>query len=145
LGSRQIVVLMLDGTKFGIDMNSVKVIERPFEVYKVPGVPPYIEGLSDIRGEVHTIINLRKRLGLPGKDFDEDTRIVIVEAHSSLIGLLVDSASSIIMVNEEDIEAFILNSEYAFLEHARKFVNAKIKTPAGDILMLEPESLVRED
>lgn len=145
MGSRQIVILTLDGVEYGIDMDRVSNIEKPFEMYKVPGVPPYIEGISDIRGKVHTIINLRKRFGLPVKDMGEETRIIVTEVHSSLVGLLVDSASSIMTVDEESIGTCEGDSDGTYQEYAKKFIRGMVRTPAGYIPMLDPGLLALQD
>jgi purine-binding chemotaxis protein CheW len=145
LGNKQIVILTLDGVEYGIDMDRVSNIEKPFEMYKVPGVPPYIEGISDIRGKVHTIINLRKKFGLPVKDMGEETRIIVTEVHSSLVGLLVDSASSIITVDEENIETCEGHLDGTYPEYVKKFIRGMVRTPAGYILMLDPDLLALED
>ena len=103
--SKQFVVFTLDGEEFGIHITDVNNIERPLEIFKVPNTPDFVEGIINLRGKVHTVINLRKRFNISDKNFDNNTRFIIVSLGSSLVGLIVDEVKEIVMVDEEDMEA----------------------------------------
>jgi purine-binding chemotaxis protein CheW len=87
---------------FAICINNVNIIEKVSDIYKVPDTPVYIEGLINLRGKVHTVFNLRKKFGYQPIEFDENTRIVILN-HSSMIGILVDEVCEIFGVEDSDI------------------------------------------
>ena len=72
---------------------------------KVPNTPPFIEGLLNLRGQVLTIFNLRKRLGMEDQAFDENSKIIIVWYNDIQIGFTVDKVSEIIKVEEANVEA----------------------------------------
>ncbi|MCR4435484.1 MAG: chemotaxis protein CheW [Clostridiales bacterium] len=104
MADRQLVIFNLNGEDFGVEITQVKEIIKPMEIFKVPDTPEFIEGLINLRGKVHTIFNLRRRLGLPVKEFDDGTKIIIVSVNSMLVGFIVDEVNEIVRVGEEHIE-----------------------------------------
>ncbi|MGI6776919.1 MAG: chemotaxis protein CheW [Acetivibrionales bacterium] len=105
MATKQFVVFTLDGEEFGIEITQVNIIEKPMEVFKVPNTPDFVEGVINLRGKVHTLLNLRKRFNIPFKEYDDDTRFIIAGIGSSLVGLVVDEVKEIIALDEENIEA----------------------------------------
>ncbi|PYG89770.1 purine-binding chemotaxis protein CheW [Ruminiclostridium sufflavum DSM 19573] len=101
--SAQLVLFKVNDEVFAININSVNIIEKITDIYKVPDTPVYIEGLINLRGKVHTVFNVRKKFGYPQIEFDESTRIIILN-HESVVGLLVDEVCEIISVEDTGIK-----------------------------------------
>jgi purine-binding chemotaxis protein CheW len=74
------------------------------EITKMPKTPDFVEGISNLRGEVLPIIDLRKRLGFSIKEADSETRIVVVNMDNNKIGMIVDAVSEVLTIQEETIE-----------------------------------------
>ncbi|HEX3482940.1 MAG TPA: chemotaxis protein CheW [Kofleriaceae bacterium] len=70
----------------------------------VPGAPPYVAGLVQVRGRVVPVIDLRKRFGLPPTDHTLDHRVVVVQLGTRVVGLLVDSARDVIQLDEASFQ-----------------------------------------
>lgn len=105
VASRQFVIFNLNQENFGVEITEVKEIIKPVQIYKVPNTPEYIEGLINLRGKVHTVFNLRKKFSLPAREFDDNTKIIVVNVNSIMVGFIVDEVNEIIRVEDEDIEA----------------------------------------
>lgn len=105
MANRQFVIFNIENEQFGIEIAQVSIIEKFLEIFKIPNTPDYIEGLINLRGKVHTVYNLRKRFNMTPKAFDENTKIIIVNASSSLAGLIVDSVQEIVRIDDDRIEA----------------------------------------
>ncbi|NLO38996.1 MAG: purine-binding chemotaxis protein CheW [Ruminiclostridium sp.] len=102
---RQYVKFSVGKEEFGVDINLVREISKIQDMLKVPNTPPFIEGLLNLRGQVLTIFNLRKRLGMEDQAFDENSKIIIVWYNDIQIGFTVDKVSEIIKVEEANVEA----------------------------------------
>ena len=72
----QWVTFFLDNEKYGIKVMQVQEVLRMTEIAPVPGAPDYVLGIINLRGNVVTVIDSRKRFGLPDKEPDDATRIV---------------------------------------------------------------------
>jgi len=100
----QWVTFFLDSEKYGIKVMQVQEVLRMTEIAPVPGAPHYVLGIINLRGNVVTVIDSRKRFGLPEKEPDEATRIVIIEAGDNVVGILVDSVAEVVDLRTDDIE-----------------------------------------
>ncbi len=102
------ITFRLAGEDYGIYILSVKEIIGMMNVTKVPRTPDFVRGVINLRGKVHPVIDLRKRFGMPEKEDDERTPIIIVEIKNqqatSHLGIVVDAVSEVLNVEEENLE-----------------------------------------
>ncbi len=100
----QWVTFHLENEKYGIKVMQVQEVLRMTEIAPVPGAPHYVLGIINLRGNVVTVIDTRKRFGLSDVENDDETRIVIVEANNNVVGILVDSVAEVVDLKISDIE-----------------------------------------
>lgn len=74
----------------GMDILKVQEINKLLEMTKVPQAPEYVKGILNLRGQIVTVIDLGKKLGLSETQISHDTRNIIVNSKNEYIGLLVD-------------------------------------------------------
>ncbi len=101
---RQCVTYRLDDEIYGINVMLVQEVLRVTDIAPVPGAPNYVIGIINLRGNVVTVIDTRMRFGLPPKEMDDATRIVIIEAENQTVGIVVDSVSEVVDVYSNEIE-----------------------------------------
>ncbi|GAP09722.1 CheW protein [Bellilinea caldifistulae] len=100
----QLVVFELENEKYGVDIASVEGIIKMQEITRLPHAPEFIEGITNLRGTIVPVVDLRTRFGLPRKEPTRDTRIVIANMDSSKVGIIVDAVTQVIRVPEDKIE-----------------------------------------
>lgn len=100
----QWVTFMLEGEKYGINVIQVREVLRNIEIAPVPGAPPYVLGIINLRGNVVTVVDTRARFGLTPLDVHEESRIVIIETMDQTVGLLVDSIAEVADILQSQIE-----------------------------------------
>jgi len=89
----------------GIDILRVKEIISTLELTIVPNAPDYIKGVINLRGRVIPVISLRCKLKLPERDFDDDSKIIIVSDNTdNEVGIIVDSISIVTQINDSVVE-----------------------------------------
>jgi purine-binding chemotaxis protein CheW len=113
----QLVSFNIGSEEFGVDILKVQEINRMAEITKVPQAPHYVEGVINLRGKVIPIVDLRKRFGLEIKEYDKNTRIVVVDIEGNVMGMVVDSVSEVLRLPTNTIEpppeiVTGINSEY---------------------------------
>ena len=101
----QLVSFKIGEEEFGVDITKVQEIIRMVDITRVPNAPHFVEGVINLRGKVIPIIDMRKRLELDSKDYDKDTRIVVVEIEGKIVGFIVDSVSEVLRINQAVTEA----------------------------------------
>ncbi len=100
----QLVSFKIAEEEFGVNILIVQEINKMTEITKVPNSPDFIEGVINLRGRVIPVVNLRIKMGLKNKEYDKDTRIIIVEVAGKTVGFLVDSVSEVLRIPRNIIE-----------------------------------------
>ncbi len=100
----QWVTFRLEGETYGINVMQVQEVLRYTEIAAVPGAPAYVLGIINLRGNVVTVIDTRHRFGLMTAEVTDQTRIVIIEADSHVVGILVDAVAEVVYLRQSEIE-----------------------------------------
>lgn len=99
----QAVIFELAGVRHAIDIIYVHEIIRLTEITPVSDNAE-IEGIINLRGKVIPVIKLSRRMGLPEKGSDSETRIVVVEFNGKTVGLIVDRVLEVSSYTAEEVE-----------------------------------------
>ena len=90
---------------YGVPITSLHEIVRVPEITAVPDAPDYLEGVINLRGKIVSVMDLRKRFGEKQTTLKRQNRILVVEHSGRLAGLIVDSASEVLKIPADDVEA----------------------------------------
>lgn len=100
----QLVTFRLKEETYGINVMQVQEVLRVAEIAPVPGAPDYVLGIINLRGNVVTVIDTRKRFGLPTAERDDSSRIVIIESDQQVVGILVDGVAEVVELHQSEID-----------------------------------------
>jgi purine-binding chemotaxis protein CheW len=100
----QLVIFELGEEFFGVDISAVESIIKMQEITHIPQALSFVEGITNLRGKVLSVIDLRKRLDLPVEETDKETRIVIINLEEIEVGMIVDAVWEVITIDDEQIE-----------------------------------------
>jgi purine-binding chemotaxis protein CheW len=129
------------GEQYGVPISQVQEIIRVGGITKVPNSLPYMEGVINLRGRVLPVLNLRKRLKLPEKEISQESRIVVVEASTKVIGLLVDAVSHVIKVSSDVVE----RAPEEVLEVDSDYITGVCKLKNRLVILIDLERLIRRE
>lgn len=103
--SMQWVGFRVGSIELAIDILSVSTIEKlERAVTRVPGTPPFINGVFNLRGEIVPLVDMRKRFGFAPAEPTEESRVVIVHLNDCPVGVLVDGVPEVLHLLETSIE-----------------------------------------
>jgi purine-binding chemotaxis protein CheW len=97
-GAMQVVSFKLGHEEFALDILLVQEINRKIEITRVPKAPDFVEGVINLRGKIVPVLSLHKRLGLPPREWNGQSRIIIVVVATRMLGLLVDAVSEVLTI-----------------------------------------------
>ena len=100
----QLVGFKLGNEDFGVDISRVQEINMMMHLTKIPNSNKFIEGVVNLRGKIVPVINLRDRLGLPKKEDDNRTKIIVSDINNKLIGYIVDEVNEVLRISKSIIE-----------------------------------------
>jgi len=126
---QQLVVFELSNELYGINIAMVESIIKMQPITQLPQTPSYVKGVTNLRGSVLPVIDLRTRFSLEEKEDSRQTRIMIVTLGSIKAGIIVDGVSEVLRVSDESIEPLppMVNSvDSAFLKGIVRLENRLI-------------------
>jgi len=100
---RQLVIFKLSGEEYGCDIDRVKEVLKMVKITPLPETLDFIEGVINLRGEVIPVLDLRKRIGLEKEQSFDNSSIVIVETAKNTAGLIVDSVTEVLNIEEKNV------------------------------------------
>lgn len=100
----QFCTFFLDGLFFGVEVQRVQEVIRYQEMTRVPLAPPVISGLINLRGQIVTALDLRRRLALRDREAGQLPMNVVVRTDDGAVSLLVDEIGDVIEVTEDCFE-----------------------------------------
>lgn len=103
--ARHLVTFLLGDEEYGVPIRGVREILRVSHITRLPQAPAHVRGVTNVRGRVLPVLEIRTRLGLPPAAVGGRSRILVVETERRAAGLLVDGIAQIVKVPEKRIAA----------------------------------------
>ncbi|MCL2056516.1 MAG: chemotaxis protein CheW [Oscillospiraceae bacterium] len=99
----QYLAINLDDQQFGIPIEYITDIIQVQPITKVPNCPEFITGITNLRGKVIPIMDLRLRFGKAPQEFTDRTCIIVLEDEGAAVGMIVDSVSVVLNLDDDQI------------------------------------------
>src|ERR1043165_5997409 len=104
----QLLIFVLAGEEYAVDILRVREIIRYTTPTRVPGMPASVRGLINLRGRVVPVIDLSVRFGFPESVITERTSIVMVETTGPdgevVIGIITDAVTAVLEIGQEQVQ-----------------------------------------
>ncbi|EHL16533.1 MAG: chemotaxis protein CheW [Peptoanaerobacter stomatis] len=134
------VVFKINGQKYCVNILTIKEICSNKETTFLPNTPSFIEGIINLRGEVLSIINLSKKLGIVSSTPFQEQKILVVIIDELLLGFLVDEVIGIIHTPSENID-----NKPKMLENEENFISGIIKSGDEMIISIDLEHILNKE
>jgi purine-binding chemotaxis protein CheW len=100
----QFCTFYLDKLLFGVELKGVQEVIRSLEMTRVPLAPDVVSGLINLRGQIVTAVDLRRRLELEPAPPGARPMNVVVRSEDGSVSLLVDEIGDVVEVEEDSFE-----------------------------------------
>ncbi len=98
------VAFSLAGEVFALPVAPIREVVRVASITRVPHAPKPIRGVTNRRGRVIPVIDLRLRIELPQTELGRSSRVIVVSSRRRLLGLLVDAVHQVIHIDLEQVQ-----------------------------------------
>lgn len=134
----QFCTFYVDGLFFGVDVLRVQEVIRFQEMTRVPLASPMVSGLINLRGQIVTAIDLRRRLSLTDRPADQLPMNVVIRTADGAVSLLVDDIGDVLEVDESTYE----RPPETLTGAARQIVQGVYKLKDRLLLVIDTEQTV---
>lgn len=102
--SRQYATFFVDELYFGIEVCQVQEVLRYQEMTRVPLAPEVVEGLINLRGQIVTAVDMRRKFGLAPRQAGRSPMNMVVRSEDGAVSLLVDEIGDVLEVAQSSFE-----------------------------------------
>ena len=94
-----LVAFAVDGSRYAVPLSSVDRVLPMVAVQRVPGAPGVVMGAINLEGRVVPVVDLRRRLDLPSRDYGLDAHLLIVQTSRRTLAIAADETSGVVGVD----------------------------------------------
>ncbi len=135
------ITCRLGGETYGIEVKQVREILRINNILPVPGSPDCVVGITNIRGNVVTVIDGRTRLNLPAPELTNSARMIVLESNDEVAAIIVDSVTDVMDLPASAMDA---NPKLNAREEAH-YINGVISHEGGLIIILSVDRFIASE
>ncbi|MCE9501916.1 MAG: chemotaxis protein CheW [Leptospira sp.] len=138
-GSLQFLTWYLGTQLFGMSLEECSEVDQNSKMLKIPHSKDYVTGIINLRGDVVTILNLRKLL-----HFESDTRtnsyaVIRLKGKNQRVAIMADEIHDVITVSKSQLQPCPANID----EMESRYISSIAMTDSGSVIILNPEEVLR--
>ncbi|KAA8729526.1 MAG: chemotaxis protein CheW [Ewingella americana] len=114
---QEFLIFTLGDEEYGIDILKVQEIRGYDQVTRIANTPAFIKGVTNLRGVIVPIIDLRVKFAQQNVEYNENTVVIVLNFENRVVGIVVDGVSDVLSLTQEQIRpapefAVTLSTEY---------------------------------
>lgn len=114
---QEFLVFTLGDEEYGIDILKVQEIRGYDQVTRIANTPSFIKGVTNLRGVIVPIVDLRVKCSQSDVDYNENTVVIVLNLGQRVVGIVVDGVSDVLSLTTDQIRpapefAVTLSTEY---------------------------------
>jgi purine-binding chemotaxis protein CheW len=134
----QYIVFELENEMYGLSVKKTESIERMTQITRIPDSSEYVLGIINLRGDILPVLSQRLRMGLKPKEYDSNTRIIVIDAGNYRVGIVVDRVVEILNMSETGLQhakEILTDRESHLFEGIYKFGDNVVMILDTDIIL----------
>ncbi|WP_439212228.1 chemotaxis protein CheW [Duffyella gerundensis] len=114
---QEFLVFTLGDEEYGIDILKVQEIRGYDQVTRIANTPSFIKGVTNLRGVIVPIIDLRLKFEQPDVEYNDNTVVIVLNLVQRVVGIVVDGVSDVLSLTQDQIRpapefAVTMSTEY---------------------------------
>jgi len=134
----EIVVFQLASESYGIESTFIREVYPLKDFTILPGTPPFVLGIINVRGQIVSVIDLKKFFNLPEKGLGELNKVIIVQNKRMEFGILADIIHGTRLISTEKIQAPPISTSGIGIGYFRGISN-------DHIIILDVEKILEDE
>jgi purine-binding chemotaxis protein CheW len=140
-----VMTFALATERYAIETQYVREVVRLRELTPVPGAPEFVLGVTNLRGEVLCLVDLRRFFGVPSTDITERSRMIVMGTERTEFGVLVDETFEIARLRPDDIVSSPASVAGAAKEYVVGVTRGALIVVNGAALLSDPRLYVNQE
>ena len=141
LNFKKMLIFLCGEQHFAIDIMSVREIIKPVVLTRLPNVPKFVYGITNLRGNIIPILHLGFRLSEQDVVISKNMRYIVVEGRGKMFGLMVDSIKQVASVNDTDFQ----EPDHYLSDISQECIESYFSMADTIVIQLNVDELISED
>lgn len=99
----EVATFALADERYAVETRFVSEVTRLVDCTRVPGTPDFLLGVTNLRGDILSVVDLRKLFGLPTRELSEDARVVVLGGERPEFGVLAEAAHEVVTLRRDEL------------------------------------------
>src|SRR3972149_5793718 len=139
-----VVEFVLAYESYAVESAYVREIIPLTEFTPVPGTPPFVLGIINVRGDIMSVIDIKKFFDMPDKGLSDLNKVIILSSENMEFGILADSIAGMRNVLLKDMQASIPTLTGIRLEYLKGVTNTQLVVLDAGKLLSDQGIIVNE-
>jgi len=100
----EVVEFLLASEHYGIELTYIREIHTLSEFTALPGAPAFVLGLTNVRGQILSVIDIKKLFDLPEKGLTDLNKVIVVRTHQMELGILADAVLGVRAIALDELQ-----------------------------------------
>lgn len=100
----RVLSFALGKENYGVDVTQAKEVFRSEHFTRIPGTPDFVVGVTNLRGQIISIIDIRPFLGLPATRPSQEIWLIVTDVRGGLVGVMVDRINEAVRIHKSAIQ-----------------------------------------
>lgn len=144
-GMIEVVEFRLDAERYAVETSRVREVFQARALTSVPGTPPFVVGIINVRGKIISVVDIRGFFGLPGREAAEEFRVLILHAPDMEFALLADEIAGVSRIASADLQATLPTLSGVRAEYLKGITADRLAVLDADRMLADPGLMVHDD
>jgi len=140
----EVVEFLLAYERYAIESRYVREVYPVKEIAPVPCTPPFVLGIINVRGQILSVIDIKKFFDLPERGLTDLNKVVIVRAGEIELGILADVILGVRSISVQEIQTSLPTLTDIRSDYLRGVTKERLVVLAAEKILLDKRIVVRE-
>lgn len=137
----RVLVFSLGGENYCVGIKDTKEVIRPSQITRVPNAPEFVTGITNLRGEIVTILDVRHFFGLGERKETKEMNVIITDITGGSVGIVVDKVLDTLDIEEEAIQPPLATIKGKMVDYTK----GQIQIGGNILILLDLKSILTCD
>ena len=141
----EIIEFNLAYERYAIELSLVREVYPLKELTPLPGTRPFVAGIINIRGQIVSIIDLKKFFDLPEKGLTDLNKVIVLDNGAMTFGLLVDAVYSVHRISQQDIQPSLPTLTGIRQQYLKGVTSDRLIVLDAARILIDPRVVIRDE
>lgn len=144
-GRLELLEFRLASERYAVESRFVQEVHPLRDLTPLPGTPPFVPGIVNVRGQILPVYDLKKLFDLPEAGLTDLHRVLHVRGHDMELGLLADIIVSVRLIEADSLQASLPTLTGIRADYLKGITDDRVVVLDLDRILSDPKIIVHDE